>query len=87
MIRIKSAPKPPDSLTREKIKRAVRSVNMIETKDLVEFIRNEVFPVHCQTDKHEYMAEIVARLRAYDKLKESIENLIARMSSGVDKEE
>lgn len=32
-----------------------------------------------------YKAEIVARLRAYDKLKESIEKLIATMSNEVDK--
>ncbi len=61
---------------------------MIETKHLIEFMRdtidfsNEVPDI--QDLYNEYIAEIVARLRAYDKLIESLEKLCHRLSNGVD---
>ena len=66
--------------------------SMIETKHLEEFI-NDASDIYisevCNNDYHvkiiEYCNEIVARLRAYDKLIESIEKLLARVSNGVDK--
>ena len=58
---------------------------MIETKDLEKFLRGNVNYNYPNKIDIEYMEEIVARLRAYDKLKESIEKLIATISSEVDK--
>jgi hypothetical protein len=57
---------------------------MIRTKDLVDMIRT--IESKFSGSYKEYLYEIVARLRAYDKLKESIEKLLARVSNGVDKE-
>jgi len=56
---------------------------MIETRDLVEYVKGSI--TNCDLHQ-EYIAEIVARLRAFDKLKESIENLLARLSNEGDKE-
>jgi energy-coupling factor transporter ATP-binding protein EcfA2 len=61
---------------------------MIRTEDLVGFFDNIIYHPE-QTDYtpneiEEYTHEIVARLRAYDKLKESIEKLCRDLSSGVD---
>jgi hypothetical protein len=69
---------------------------MIRTKDLEEFIKDGNFDVgygelpRCDIKDikglyQEYCAEIVARLRAYDKLKESIEKLCRDLSNGIDK--
>jgi len=58
---------------------------MIRTKDLVGYI-NKWLTNRSPIDM-EYRAEIVARLRAYDKLKESIEKLCRDLSNGVDREE
>lgn len=55
---------------------------MIDTRDLVEYVRNNLDSLTPMTA--EYKAQIVARLRAYDSLKEGIEKLIARMSNTVD---
>jgi len=59
---------------------------MIRTKDVIEFMENRVGKtfIYVEWDK-EMVCEIIARLRAYDKLKESIEKLLARVSNGVDK--
>lgn len=56
---------------------------MIKTRDLVEFIRE--LPLKFSYEHMEYWTEIIVRLRAFDKLKESIEKMIAMMSGGVDK--
>ena len=58
---------------------------MIRTKDLVNFMNIRVGQTfrYEEIDK-EMVLEIVARLRAYDKLKERIEKLIATMSNVVD---
>lgn len=59
---------------------------MIETKDLTEYVRNTNTGNAGVADiEMEYRAEIVARLRAFDKLKESIEKLCYRLSNGGDK--
>ena len=55
----------------------------IETKDLVEFIRN--LPLKFSYEHMEHWTEIIVRLRAFDKLKESIEKLCRRLSNEVDK--
>lgn len=55
---------------------------MIRTKDLVEYMEKERV-LNFTPWEREYKLEIVARLRAFDKLKESIENLLARMSNEV----
>jgi len=55
---------------------------MMRTKDLIEFLKaGEVY----DDEDREYMEEAIKRLRAYDKLKESIEKLCCDLSSGVDK--
>jgi len=54
---------------------------VIKTKDLVEFVREEIGETIPQTGRREYLAEIVVRLRAFDKLKEEIEKLLVRMSN------
>ena len=61
-----------------------QEMKMIRTKDLVEFMRKEnMIPAHKFNDedveKIEYREEIIKRLGAYDKLKESIEELHAQM--------
>lgn len=62
---------------------------MIKTKDLVGFMNNPMVMFWEQGLSREmaieYKREIVARLRAFDKLKESIEKMIATLSSGVDR--
>ena len=60
---------------------------MIRTKDLEGFMRETRLESISSLDHkgQEYCHEIVGRLRAYDKLKESIENLLAPKSSEVDK--
>ena len=58
---------------------------MIETRDLVEFVRANVNYNDPAPIDMEYREEVVARLRAYDKLKESIEKLCRDLSNGVDK--
>ena len=60
---------------------------MTRTQDLVEYIKNVNTGNAGVTDiEIGYRAEIVARLRAHDKLKESIEKMIrdCRESSKVD---
>lgn len=57
---------------------------MIRTKHLVEFMRGSPL-FHDTPLTLEYRAEIVARLEAFDKLKESIGKLLATVSGGVDK--
>lgn len=58
---------------------------MIRTKDLVEFIEGIQTTYYIKHDLRECCLEIVARLRAFDKLKESIEKLCRRLSNEVDK--
>jgi len=65
---------------------------MIRTKDLISFLSHGLHNLDYTNKKTcdmyvEYEAEIVARLRAYDKLKESIEKLCRDLSNGVDREE
>ena len=54
---------------------------MIETKELKYYLEENM--PNGDLDR-EYTYEIVARLRAYDKLIESIEKLCHRLSNGVD---
>ena len=59
---------------------------MIRTKDLLDFLYSKFFVADYNEDEaREYLNEIVARLKSYDKLIESIEKLLARVSGGVDK--
>jgi len=58
---------------------------MIRTKDLENFMYYELLHTPFgHTQEREYIYKIVARLRAYDKLKEGVERLLARVSNGVD---
>ena len=58
---------------------------MIETKDLLAFM--DVIRIYYARgdEEKERISEIVARLRAYDKLKEGIERLCRRLSNRIDK--
>ena len=57
---------------------------MIRTKDLVEFIKSkEIRTIY--HNEVEYIAEIVARLQAYDELRESIEKLTKELSFQISK--
>ena len=49
---------------------------MIETKDLIEYVRGDI----TNSDLHkEYIREIAARLKAFDKLKEALEKMVERL--------
>ena len=61
---------------------------MIETKHLVEFMNHREDEhsekMYTEDAYQEYCAEIVARLKAFDKLKEEIEKLCQRLSNEVE---
>lgn len=60
---------------------------MIKTQDLIEFIRKTRLESISSLDHQgqEYYQEIVARLKAFDKLRESIEKVCHNLSNRVDK--
>ena len=59
---------------------------MIKTRNLIGFMKdkNVAIIIDAPVGK-EYRAEIITRLRAFDKLKDSIEKLCRHLSNGVDK--
>ena len=64
---------------------------MIRTKDLVEFIKEgDTRTIYCNEEvekevEQEYRAEIIKRLRAYDRICHDLKQMITTLSNRVDK--